>query len=390
MILPDAEGQCARDWLRWRRVPPSGRAAQTPHRLVPTRSSRRLFVSRPRTWLTESARSAAASVRHLRPRQPPPLRVGPAGGPPTVYYLTPHLDSPSGGVRVLYRHVDTLNDMGIPAAVLHARQGFRCTWFENETRIVYPRDVVLSPRDVLVVPEYYGIGLAALPAGIRVVVFNQNAYRTFDELPRSAGAGAPYAGLASLVALMTVSEDNQRFLELAFPGLPVYLCRPVIDPDIFNPGNGSPRGDVLGYVRAHRPREAQILEQLMATRRPDWSVVAASGLSEREIAELMRRCSVFVSLSELEGFGLPPAEAMASGCYVAGYTGGGGDEFFDPDFCRPVTGTLGLVEAVLAATELAEPDRRRLGLVASAAVVGRYSDDGLRTDLRTAFDQILG
>lgn len=346
-------------------------------------------MSGQRERLTESLRAVTVGTRHLRHRQLPRLRVGPATGPATVYYLTPHFDSPSGGVRVLYRHVDTLNAMGVPAAVLHAREGFRCTWFENDTRIVYPRNLVLSPRDVLVVPEYYGIGLGALPPDVRVVVFNQNAYRTFDELPESTAPGAPYADLSSLVALMAVSEDNQRFLQVTFPSLPVHLCRPVIDPDIFRPGDDVPRDPVVGYVRAHRKREAQILEHVMAARRPEWTVVGASGLSERAIADLMRRCSIFVSFSDLEGFGLPPAEAMASGCYVVGYTGGGGDEFFDSAFCRPVTGPLGLVEGVLSATEMAEADRRRLGRLASTAMLGRYSEAALRADLQSAFEQIV-
>jgi len=340
--------------------------------------------------LVSGARAIAADTRHLRPRQLPRLRVGPAAGPATVYYLTPHLDRPSGGVRVLYRHVDTLNAMGIPAAVLHAREGFRCTWFENDTRIVYPRDLVLSAQDVLVVPEYYGVGLSALPPGVRVVVFNQNAYRTFDALPPGVPAGAPYAGLPALTALMTVSVDNKRFLELAFPDLPVHLCRPVVDRAVFHPGPDEPRDRVLGYVRAHRAREALALERVMAARLPDWTVLGTSGVSERDIAELMRRCSVFVSFSELEGFGLPPAEAMASGCSVVGYTGGGGDEFFDPTYCRPTTSALGLVEAVLETCALPEPERRQWGLRASAAVLDRYTDSGLRDDLRTTFDAILG
>lgn len=339
--------------------------------------------------LAAAGRAFVFDARHVRPRLLPTFHLGPSAGAPTAYYLTPHTNDPSGGIRVLYRHVDTLNAMGISAAVLHARDGFRCTWFENDTRIVYPRNLVLSARDVLVVPEYYGVGLSALPSEVRVVVFNQNAYRTFDALPPDALPGSPYRGLPSLTSLITVSTDNQRLLELAFPDLPVHVCRPVVDRAVFHPGAIEPRGSVLGYVRAHRPREAQILERVMAARRPDWSVVAASGLSERKIAELMRRCSVFVSLSELEGFGLPPAEAMASGAYVVGYTGGGGDEFFDPAFCRSTKGPLELVEAVLEATDLPEPERRRRGQDASAAILARYDDGGLRADLGAAFAQIL-
>ena len=55
---------------------------------------------------------------------------------PTVYFCAPDWNVPAGGIRVFYRHVDILNEAGIPAAVLHRRAGFRCTWFENHTRVV--------------------------------------------------------------------------------------------------------------------------------------------------------------------------------------------------------------------------------------------------------------
>ena len=50
------------------------------------------------------------------------LRLPSASGldvPPTVYFLTPDFDTPAGGNRVIYRHVDILNSVGIPAFVLH-------------------------------------------------------------------------------------------------------------------------------------------------------------------------------------------------------------------------------------------------------------------------------
>ncbi len=338
--------------------------------------------------LTSLARSAARGrgvARDIRDRQPPELRTGGPAGATTVYYLTPHFDGPSGGVRMLYRHVDVLNEAGIPAAVVHARRNFRCTWFENSTRVISSDEVVLGPDDLLVVPEYYAVGLARLPSDVRVVVLNQGAYHSFDSIEPGTGApGAPYTELASLVAVLCVSQDNKALLELTNPGVPISVCRPVVDAALFHPGETTLRPRI-GYVVARRPLEAALLEHVLHAQRVDWPVVRIQGLPEREVAAWMRECAVFVSLSDLDGFGLPPAEAMASGCFVVGYTGGGGEEFFDPAWSAPTTSFRGLAEATLAATRRPLDELATLGRQASAHVLGHYTADGLRADLEAAF-----
>lgn len=189
---------------------------------------------------------ATRSARDRRWRQPPRLRVDPhRPGAPQVYYLSPCPRTPAGGVRVIYRHVDLLNEAGVPAAVVHTQPGFRCRWFANETRLVSPSEAVLRPADILVVPEVFGPGLGRLPQGPPVVIFNQNAYHTFDAVPfSSTRAGDPYAGLDGLVALLTVSEDNEQLLRYTFPTVAVHLVRPVVDGATFKPGpcpdGGSP------------------------------------------------------------------------------------------------------------------------------------------------------
>lgn len=322
----------------------------------------------------------AAERADARARRLPRLTVSlvPPGRPPMIWYLCPDTNVPTGGVRVIYRHVDLLNSVGIPAAVVHVRAGFSCTWFAHETRVVSAADVVLSTADILVVPEYYGPSLADLPDGPRVVILNQNTYRTF------AGHGATamwrrYAGSESLAAIVVVSQDNAEYARYAFPGARVACVRDSVDGNLFHPAD-KPPGRVIGYMPRRRDADARQVLDLLEIRgcTDNWEIARIEGRTEEQTAAILRTCSIFLSFSEQEGFGMPPAEAMACGCYVVGFTGLAGREFFDPDICTPVE--EGNVLAFAQATEraMAEFDKnsqavRDRGLAASDRIRSRYS-----------------
>jgi hypothetical protein len=51
------------------------------------------------------------------------------------------------------------------------------------------------------------------------------------------------------------------------------------------------------------------------------------GLRQQELADIMGHHKYYLSLSPLEGFGLPMLEAMASGCAVVGFDGWGGRDY---------------------------------------------------------------
>ncbi|AGZ41478.1 glycosyl transferase [Actinoplanes friuliensis] len=338
----------------------------------------------------------AAGHRDLRRRTPPVVRYDAAlSVRPTIYYLSPDDDVPSGGIRMLYRHVDLLNATGRDAAVLHDRRGFRATWFGNDTRVLSARDVTLGPDDILVVPEFYGPGLGALPPDCRKVVFNQNAYSTFTQVPfEGTGPGAPYAGVNGIEALLTVSEDNAALLRYAFPDLAVHLARVVVDEQVFHPGTRA-AGRRLGYMPRRRAAEQEQLLHILRSRGclDGWELVAIDGLSEAQTAEALRGCAIFLSFSEREGFGLPPAEAMASGAYVVGFTGLAGRDYFDPRFCTPVA-EADLLAFALAAEEALrrhEEDPETLaaaGRDAAKQILGQYHEEGLRADLTTFYGSL--
>jgi glycosyltransferase involved in cell wall biosynthesis len=262
--------------------------------------------------------------RALRTRRPPAFRTTEVEGPPTVYYLCPDYAVPSGGIRAIYRHVDVLNRAGIEAAVLHHSTGFACRWFEHETRTLGVPSVALSPTDVVVVPEIYGPFLERLPRTPRLVAFNQNAYLTFEHV--APGSPPPYGIFA---AALTVSADSAEYLRFAFPGLAVSTVPNGIDPAIFRP-LPEPPPRRLALMPRKRSEEAEEILRLLGERLHGWEVVRIEGASEAEAAAALRSAPIFLALGRREGFGLPVAEAMASGCLTIGFPAFGGRELFDP------------------------------------------------------------
>jgi Glycosyl transferases group 1 len=332
-------------------------------------------------------------ARDLRWRQLPHLTVRTSTSEPSVYYLTPVEKSPSGGVKVIYRHVDELNALGIPAAVVHDRDRFRCEWFENRTRVVSASNLRLEKNDLLVLPECYGAGFGGVPPGVRVVVFNQGPHHTFDQVPLDPlSPGAPYADLVGLEGILTVSQDGSDLLRLAFPDVRVSIARNAIDERVFHPNEGvlSRR---ISYVPSRRTAEMQQLLHLLNAR-PEisggtWQLSPLRGLTEMGMADALRDSAIFLSLSERDGFGLPPAEAMACGSYVVGYPGGGGREFFEPTYCSPAHSTTEVFLALIEAMHWPDPVRRELGAKASARILGHYTPEGLRADLLAFYGGLL-
>ncbi len=329
----------------------------------------------------------AVAARRLRARRLPALRASAADGTATVYYLCPDFSVPSGGIRAIYRHVDLLNAEGVPAAVLHHKDGFACTWFEHRTRIASASSVCLGRDDVLVVPEIYGPFLDELPAEPRLVAFNQNAYLTFDRVP--SGRRVPYERFA---AALTVSNDSADYLRFAFPGLPVSVASNAIDPSVFRPADAPP-GRRIAVMPRKRPDDANQVLRLLGDRLRDWEVVTIAGGSERDTAAAMRGAPVFLAFGHQEGFGLPPAEAMASGCFVIGFPGFGGREIFDPAFSIPIEDgdVLAFARAVADTLERFERDPggvREAGLRASEHVRRTYPLDRQRTELLSFMEDV--
>ena len=331
---------------------------------------------------------------HAFDNRHPKVRTGPADQARTIYYLTPHNPEPAGGVRVMYRHVDILNEQGIDAAVLHGKRGFRCTWFEHDTRVVDTSSVRVSTNDILVVPEIHAGLLPELPRGVRHVIFNQGPHLTFHR--DTEIVVEHYASSPDLAGVLTVSEHGRGLLEYAFPHLDVKRVRLGLDRTLFHPSDGPGRRRIM-YMPRRGAADAKLAIELLKGRGvlEGWEICSLNGLSHQQIADELRQGSIFLHFAHQEGFGLPAAEAMACGNLVIGFHGFGGREVFRPKLSRPVpTGDVvalaQTVEEVLA-READEPGWcRRMGLAASDFVLDEYSAQHEREDVVGFYQDLLG
>lgn len=333
---------------------------------------------------------AAGRVARDWREAPPKLRFGGEAGSGTIYYLTPDFDEPSGGVRAMYRHVDVLNQAGRRATVLHRRPRFRCTWFENDTAVTDARKATLGRSDLLVIPEVFSAILPTLPAGAPHVVFNQGCHLTWRRIPEQVSRH--YHESTGLVGVLTVSAHSAELLRYAFPHLTVHRVRHSIDPEAFN-AQGPDRARLICYLPRRGGDDATMVVEMLRSRGAltGWQVRALDGLPADELARRLRQSTIFLSFAYQEGFGLPPAEAMACGNYVVGFDGFGGREYFRPEFSRSVAG--GDVLAMTRAVEevLAREHRQpgwcaARGAEASRFVLDEYSAVHERDDLGRFYD----
>jgi glycosyltransferase involved in cell wall biosynthesis len=252
-----------------------------------------------------------------------------------IYFMCPDTNEPFGGVKGLYKYVDALNRNGIDASIVHSRKGFRCTWFENDSAVRYADEIVHDPSDYWVVPEVSSPETWPAP-GSRKVILNQNCYYTFNDCYRDPEGDVPSVLHEDVVAVQTVSDDNMRYFQYALPGLKVARFHFPLDSRLFAfSEDKKPR---IAYMpRKNWEDAAQVLSILrLRGALEGLELVPVENRSEAEVASLLKDAFLFLSFGYPEGLGLPPAEAMLSGCVVVGFHGMGGVEFFKPEFSYPI------------------------------------------------------
>lgn len=311
---------------------------------------------------------------------------------PAIHYIC-FVPPRTGGELVNLQSVATLHQRGVRAVALVNPEAGIDTLppdFSVPLERLAPGRR-FGPDDVVVIPEYYRDAFrhfATLPC--RRVVHTQGPFLTFRGFDTIEAMNAD--GLIAGIACSTFGRDLMLRMGST---LAWQVVTPFIHPYFHD--RGTPKKCQVAYMPDKRPKEAPVIRALFRQRHPRFAEVPwvpIAGLSRAECARVMAESAVFASLSYLEGLGLPPLEAMSSGCLVCGFDGHGGR-----DFARPDNGLWvregdheGFADAVAAALTLAQADddtARRL-LAAGRQTAAGYSQARFERELLTAWEGILG
>jgi len=297
----------------------------------------------------------------------------------TIYFLCPDVAEATGGVTKIYEFALALSSAGYSVAVVHQDPGYRPSWISINVRIVDAKNTVVGLNDLLVVPEFMSKLLSQL-SGCAKVVLNQNSF--------SPGLIGSYD--EDVCAIISTSEYISRQAAFCYPEKKNFSIKLGYDHNIFRISESNKKRQIA-YMPRRRSGDSRNILQALERRGSlkGWSVTAIDKLSFHQVAGVLRESMIFLSFSQREGFGLPPLEAMASGCLVVGFHGIGGAEFFDQSYCYPIPeDDICLFQETLEGLLLnpnIEAICKSKGWIAACAVSQKYTMQMQDADIVNAF-----
>jgi len=267
-----------------------------------------------------------------------------------IYYLHPWLEKypPIGGILKIFDHVKLLNQEGIKASTVYYNtenyqdysnevQDIDFNWAQIKSKSL-PFSIVkdkLKPNDIVVIPEIDPY-LIKFVNNAKKVCFVQNWHKIKNGLRE----GETYKSLG-FDFIITCGDFLTSYIKgekKSWDGgnhdggnIKVFTINNAINHEIFYKSKFQGKNNrVIMLMRKGRTYIKQIIKktlfQRMLGKFPYKFQVIKQSIPQDVLAEEFRKSDIYIHTGFPEGLPLPPLEAMACGCLVIGFAGGGGLE----------------------------------------------------------------
>jgi len=305
-----------------------------------------------------------------------------------IYYCT-RRGANSGGEAVNEDHVIGLREMGYRAYLFYIEDAPLGHFASRAPVLRAGSSMTFQHKDVIVMPEPWKLHIDGFaPMQVRKVMHCQNPYYLFngvDDISMIAQKG--------ISAVITCSDYTSGLMRrMGYQGA-LQTVQPTLSPVFKHSGEKKLQ---IAYMPRKREFETSFVKGLFKSLYPELRTVPwvpINNMTLAECAQVLDESAVFAAFSHIEGLGLPPLEAMASGCVVVGFNGLGGADYSTPHNGLWITEgehiafAHALAEGLRAASD---PSWYANILAHAKATAARYSHSRFTRDLKQFWEDYLG
>ncbi len=304
-----------------------------------------------------------------------------------IIYLNTAEKGPSGGGKTIYYHSNLINSLkisNVSSEVLHIKKkktrkwdnsikkifnisqekysgwdvkdinvhkDFKSKWFKSNIKI--KNDLIFDKKkDFVIFPEIFAhfAEKLCIQNKIPYAIFVQNGYclnptNDFKKLEKVY----KYAKF-----ILSYSKVITDCINLAFPLQSKKILRTNISVDAKKFNIYQKKKNLITYMPRKLPAHSDNLTFFLRDKLPkSWKFKSLHNMSEKEVYRYLLKSKIFLSFSDMEGLGIPPIEAAIAGNKVIGYTGKGGNEYWNnPIFTEIAHGDIsGFIKEILKNTK---------------------------------------
>lgn len=287
--------------------------------------------------------------------------------------ITPN--TPIGGIGALVEYVTSANIlMGKDTGAILTDSSYVKDWLPPSQRDIkiYPTNHKVTNKDFIIIPEVCPDVVNNYPeAKIKLLsVLNWYYYDEVFAKKTPTQLGYDY--------ILTNSTYTKNYLENKNVNLPVSIISHIIDPALYSiriPFEDRPHNSIVILNRKNNQHIQPILNYL---KNQVHQVTILNNINPVLLGKIFSDNQIFINLGYPEGFGRPPAEAMACGCIVVGFSGGGSLEFLHHkknSFVATDGDEKQLIEDLdYVINKMTSGDKKSMSREASKYILSQYSE----------------
>jgi hypothetical protein len=238
-----------------------------------------------------------------------------------VVYLSWPAQEISGGIKMAFRHVEALIELGFPAAIA-TPDAKPPSWFATSAPVMPVADLK-DQSDILVFPENHPAFLRQFASvACRKIVFCQNQFMIY----RGLDGVLDYADYG-VYDIICPGYECAKFCRSRLKAKTIAIVPNYVESATFFPRESKKLQ--IAFTPRKRAGEAAVIRDFFRSREDCRKIpwVEISNQNEEQVAQILGESALFLSLCRFEAMPLSLLEAMASGCVIAGFDGQGGRDY---------------------------------------------------------------